>query len=59
MTSITIDNMIKQRLKKANCSLFNGEDIFMHVCAIIPSRTLSDVKNQQYPKRNYWDELIT
>lgn len=59
MTSITMDNMIKKRLKKADFSLFNGENTFMHVCAIIPCRTLSDVKNQQYPKCNYWDELIT
>lgn len=59
MTSITMDIMIKKRLKKADFSLFKGEDTYMHVCSIIPCRTLSDVKNQQYPKRNYWDEFIT
>lgn len=59
MTSITMDSMIKKRLKKAEFSIFKGEDIFMHVCAIIPCRSLFDVKNKQYPKRNYWNELVT
>jgi hypothetical protein len=53
MTSITMESMIKKRLAESN----KGEDTFMHVCAIIPCRTLFDIK--QYPKCNYWDELVT
>jgi len=58
MTNI-IENMINKRLNKAECSQFCGENVFMHVCAIIPYRTLFDIENKQYPKCNYWNEFIT
>jgi hypothetical protein len=51
-----IDAMIKKRL--GNSGSFDGEDTFMHVCTILPYRTLSNVENKQYPKRNCGYEFV-
>ena len=52
-----MESAIEKRLKKAEKSPFDGENVFMHVSAIIPSRTLHNVETQSWPKRNYWGKF--
>lgn len=59
MTTITMENMINMRLKKATNNPFNGDGVFMHVCAIMPHSTFHDIKTEQLEKCDYWDQFIT
>lgn len=57
MTTTSMDQIIQIRLAKAKNNSLGGDGVFMHACAIIPVSTLTDVKSQQFEKRNYWHKF--
>lgn len=57
MTTTTMGDVIQMRLAKAEKNPFGGDGVFMHVSAIIPVATLTDVKNQQWEKCSCWHKF--
>ena len=59
MTTTTMNNIISMRLQKAIMNPFDGDGVFMHVCAIMPYSTFHNIEKEQWEKRDYWNQFIT